>query len=134
MNIGEAAARSGVPAKTIRYYEEVGLLPPPARADNGYRSYDDQAIEVLRFVQRSRKLGFSVKAIAGLLALWSDRDRASAEVKALASTHIAEVEARIAELQSIRDTLSHLVHRCHGDDRPNCPILDNLAGTGSENP
>ena len=127
MNIGSVAEHSGVPAKTIRYYEEIGLIPPAVRSDNGYRSYRQKDVEILRFVQRSRKLGFSVKDVGNLLQLWNDTERASADVKALALRHIDEIEGRIAELESIRDTLLHLTECCHGDDRPDCPILDGLA-------
>lgn len=131
MNIGDAAAWSGVPAKTIRYYESVGLIPPATRTGNGYRDYGRADVETLRFIQRSRRLGFSIRDIANLLALWRDRDRASGEVKALAERHIGEVEKRIAELEGIRDTLVELTRRCHGDNRPDCPILDDLAGNGT---
>ncbi|MBL6957719.1 MAG: Cu(I)-responsive transcriptional regulator [Rhodospirillales bacterium] len=127
MNIGSVAEHSGVPAKTIRYYEEIGLIPPAVRSDNGYRSYRQKDIEILRFIQRSRKLGFSVKDVGNLLQLWNDTERASADVKALALRHIDEIEGRIAELDSIRKTLLHLTECCHGDDRPDCPILDGLA-------
>ena len=127
MNIGNAAERSGVPAKTIRYYESIGLIPPAMRASNGYRNYDRADVETLRFIQRSRRLGFSVKDVGGLLGLWWDTRRASADVKALALSHIEEVDRRIAELESIRRTLIDLTDRCHGDDRPECPILEDLA-------
>ncbi|NQU61067.1 MAG: Cu(I)-responsive transcriptional regulator [Rhodospirillales bacterium] len=127
MNIGEAATETGVPAKTIRYYESIGLIPPAARAENGYRHYTNFDIETLKFIQQSRRLGFSVKDVGGLLELWRDKDRTSADVKAMALRHIDEVEKRIAELQSIRQTLVDLTQRCHGDDRPDCPILEDLA-------
>lgn len=127
-NIGEAAKETGVSAKTIRYYESIGLLPPPARARNNYRFYGPQDIATLRFIQRARALGFSLKDVASLLELWRDKRRASADVKALALDHIRAVERRIAELESIRRTLIDLTQRCHGDDRPDCPILDDLAG------
>ncbi|HEB79612.1 MAG TPA: Cu(I)-responsive transcriptional regulator [Rhodospirillales bacterium] len=127
MNIGAAAKESGVPAKTIRYYEDIGLIPPAMRAENGYRHYGETDVETLRFIQRSRRLGFSVKDVGNLLALWNDRGRASADVKALAQRHIKEVERRVAELQSIRQTLVHLTERCHGDQMPDCPILEDLA-------
>ena len=129
MNIGDAAKQSGVSAKTIRYYEDIGLIPPAVRAGNGYRHYSQSDVETLRFIQRSRHLGFSVKDVGGLLTLWRDKKRASADVKAMALSHIEEVERRIAELQSIRDTLHHLTDRCHGDDRPDCPILEGIAGS-----
>ena len=127
MNIGEAASESGVPAKTIRYYESIGLIPPAIRAENGYRNYSHFDIETLKFIQHARRLGFSVKDVGNLLELWRDKSRASADVKALALQHISGVEKRIAELQSIRKTLIDLTDRCHGDDRPECPILEDLA-------
>ena len=127
MNIGEAASESGVPAKTIRYYESIGLIPPAVRAKNGYRNYSPFDIETLKFIQHARRLGFSVKDVGGLLELWRDKSRTSADVKALALKHISDVEKRIAELQSIRNTLIDLTDRCHGDDRPDCPILEDLA-------
>ena len=127
MNIGEAASESGVPAKTIRYYESIGLIPPAVRAENGYRNYSPFDIETLKFIQHARRLGFSVKAVGGLLELWRDKSRTSADVKALALKHISDVEKRIAKLQSIRNTLIDLTDRCHGDDRPDCPILEDLA-------
>lgn len=127
MNIGTVAKVAGVPAKTIRYYEEIGLIPAAIRADNGYRRYRADDVETLRFIQRARKLGFSVRDVGDLLALWRDKSRASADVKAVAQRHIAEVEQRIAELESIRQTLVDLSRHCHGDDRPDCPILDGLA-------
>ncbi|MDP6788619.1 MAG: Cu(I)-responsive transcriptional regulator [Rhodospirillales bacterium] len=130
MNIGAAAEMSGVSAKTIRYYEEIGLVPQALRRDNGYRHYEQTDIETLRFIQHARHLGFSVGDVAKLLSLWRDKHRASAEVKSLALRHIAEIEGRIAELKSMRRTLVHLSDRCHGDDRPDCPILDDLAGIG----
>ena len=127
LTIGAAAARTGVPAKTIRYYEEAGLIPPAERAANGYRLYDEQAVQVLRFVRRGRDLGFSMEEVADLLALWGDKARASAEVKALALRHVARVERKLAELEGLRRTLLELAHECHGDDRSDCPILDDLA-------
>lgn len=127
MNIGEAARASGVTAKMIRYYESVGLLNPVVRTSAGYRVYGDQEVHALRFVRQARRLGFLVEDIRKLLALWQDRSRASAEVKAIALEHVAELDRRIAELSEMRDTLSHLANHCHGDDRPDCPILDKLA-------
>lgn len=127
MNIGQAAEQSGVPAKTIRYYESVGLIPQAQRGGNGYRDYGERDIQTLRFIQRARSLGFSVKDVENLLALWHDRSRASADVKALAEKHVAEIERKIAELDSIRRTLLQLTVCCHGDDLPDCPILDDLA-------
>ena len=131
MNIGEAAARSGLPAKTIRYYEEVGLIRPTRRAANRYRDYDDTDVHRLRFVQRARSLGFSLEQCRELLTLWQDESRASADVKALALQHIAEIEERIRQLEAMRDTLANLARRCHGDDRPSCPILADLAAAQS---
>lgn len=128
MNIGMAAERSGVPAKTIRYYESIGLITEAGRTRAGYRSYGEKDVATLRFVQRARSLGFSVNDVGDLLALWRDRDRASADVKRVALEHVAEIERKIRELESIRATLLELTHRCHGDDRPDCPIIEELAG------
>ena len=127
MNIGAAAEATGVPPKTIRYYESIGLIPPATRAENGYRHYTGFDIDTLKFIQRTRHLGFSVMDVGGLLALWHDKDRTSASVKALALNHISDVEQRIQELDTIRKTLIDLTERCHGDDRPECPILDEFA-------
>lgn len=127
MNIGTAAARSGVPAKTIRYYEGIGLINKVGRTAGGYRDYSDTEVETLKFIQRARSLGFSVKDVADLLALWQDRDRASSEVKRIAEGHVEAIGRKIAELEEIRRTLETLIHRCHGDDRPDCPILEGLA-------
>ncbi len=127
MNIGAAAEITGVPAKTIRYYEEIGLIMPARRSENGYRNYADEDIQILRFIQRARRLGFSVRDVESLLTLWQDKGRASADVKKLALKHIDEVEKRIEEMQSIRETLMHLTLKCHGNDRPDCPIIRGLA-------
>ncbi len=127
MNIGEAALRSGLPAKTIRYYEEIGLTNAPRRGENGYRAYSDTDIHTLRFLQRARGLGFSVQECRDLLALYRDSTRASADVKTLALHRIDEIDRKIAELQSLRDALAHLAEACAGDDRPDCPILEDLA-------
>ncbi|MGB7480957.1 MAG: Cu(I)-responsive transcriptional regulator [Burkholderiaceae bacterium] len=127
MNIGQAAAASGVTAKMIRYYESIGLIGPAARSDAGYRRYGDRDVQTLRFIKRSRDLGFSVARIQSLLALWSDRTRHSADVKQLARQYIGELEQDIAKLQSIRDELQRLTDCCHGDERPDCPILEDLA-------
>lgn len=127
MNIGQAAERSGVSAKMIRYYEEIGLITAPLRTDSNYRVYSPDQIHVLRFIKRARTLGFSVDETATLLGLWQDRARASAEVKEVATTHIAALETKIAELQGMVKTLKHLAHCCNGDNRPDCPILDDLA-------
>lgn len=129
MNIGKAASLSGVPAKTIRYYEEIGLIPKAARTEGGYRDYGEQDVEMLRFIHRARDLGFPVKDVSALLALWRDRSRSSAQVKELALKHVADIDVKIEELKSIRRTLMDLASRCHGDDRPDCPILDDLAGS-----
>ena len=127
-NIGDAALRSGVSAKMIRHYEAMGLIPKARRTAAGYRNYAESDVHILRFIARARDLGFSMRQIADLLGLWQNRRRRSNEVKALAMTHIAEMEARIVEAQAMKATLEHLVHCCHGDERPRCPILDNLAG------
>lgn len=128
MNIGTAAQASGLPAKTIRYYEEIGLVAP-ARRDNGYRDYAEADVHRLRFLHRARGLGFSIDDCRHLLSLYDDKHRASADVKALARQRIGDIDAKIAELQSLRGTLSALVHACHGDERPDCPILNELAGS-----
>ena len=128
MNIGEAASATGVSAKMIRYYESIGLIRAPLRTDSNYRVYGKDEVHVLRFVKRARTLGFSVEETATLLGLWQDKSRASAEVKAVATTHIAALETKIAELQGMVKTLKHLAHCCGGDNRPDCPILDDLAG------
>ena len=127
MNIGEASRLSGLPAKTIRYYEDTGLIAPPARAENGYRDYSDSDVHKLRFVRHSRGLGFSVDECAQLLSLYEDKDRQSADVKAIAQKHLTEIDEKILELQELRSTLHHLVSTCHGDGRPDCPILEGLA-------
>lgn len=127
MNIGKAAARSGVPAKTIRYYETIGLIRPATRTEGNYRDYSDTDVETLKFISRARSLGFSVKDVGDLLTLWNDRERASAEVKRIAQGHVDAIERKIAELDSIRRTLHTLIDQCHGDGRPDCPILDGIA-------
>lgn len=127
MNIGQAARRSGLSAKMIRYYEAIGLLRPALRSDSGYRIYQAQDLHSLAFIKRSRDLGFSLDEVARLLTLWQDRQRASADVKALAMQHIDALDRRIEELVSLRDTLGELVAHCHGDERPDCPILTDLA-------
>ncbi|MGE0717358.1 MAG: Cu(I)-responsive transcriptional regulator [Alphaproteobacteria bacterium] len=127
MTIGEASAASGVSAKMIRYYESIGLVPAAARTQSGYRMYGDREVHTLRFIRRARDLGFPVERIADLLALWADRGRASADVRRVATDQIATLSARIAELQGMVRTLEHLAAHCHGDQRPDCPILDDLA-------
>lgn len=129
MNIGETARRSGLPAKTLRYYESIGLVAPSGRTTNGYRDYSLEDLHLLRFVARARSLGFSIETCRDLLGLYRDQHRASADVKALALTRIAEIERKIAELEGMRTALHELAGRCHGDDRPNCPILSDLAET-----
>ena len=131
MNIGEAAALSGLPAKTIRYYEEIGLVRPALRAANGYRDYGEGDVRTLIFVQRARSLGFSVRDCRELLALYRDRQRASADVKAVALRRIGDIDRKIAELETLRASLLELAERCHGDERPECPVLDDLAGHGA---
>ena len=128
MTIGEAARASGVSAKMIRYYEETGLIPAAGRTGSGYRTYGPKEVQILRFVRRARDLGFPMEKVAELLALWRDRDRASADVRHLAEAQIAALDQRIREMQAMKGTLSHLVQACAGDDRPDCPILDDLGG------
>ncbi len=127
MNIGQAAKFSGVSAKMIRYYEQIGLIPQAIRSDAGYRHYSSPDVHSLRFICRARNLGFSVEQISALLVLWHDRDRASADVKAMALSHAAGLKAKIANLQAMAQTLEHLADHCHGNDRPDCPILADLA-------
>lgn len=129
MNIGEAANRSGVSAKMIRYYESIGLITPPPRTAAQYRVYADDDVHTLRFVRRSRDLGFSLEETRELLALWRDKSRASADVKNLAMAHVRELEEKAAELKAMADTLRHLATHCHGDHRPDCPILADFAAT-----
>ena len=129
MNIGQAAAASGISAKMIRYYETVGLVRPADRTASNYRDFSVRDVNELRFIKRARTLGFSVEEIARLLELWRDRDRPSREVKAIAARHVADLDARIAEMQAMADTLRHLAQACAGDDRPDCPILSDLAPT-----
>ena len=126
-NIGEAAALSGVNAKMIRHYESLGLMKEARRTVAGYRVYGDSEVHTLRFIRRARDLGFSVREIQQLLALWQNRRRASSEVRRLAERHIADLDAKIRKLQEMRGTLEALVQHCHGDSRPECPILDDLA-------
>lgn len=126
MNIGQAASASGVSAKMIRHYEDVGLVRPPKRTASNYRTYSASDVHVLRFVKRARALGFSMADIKNLLALWQNKGRPSASVKKIAGTHIDELKRKIAELQSMVQALEHLTRHCHGDERPECPILDDL--------
>ncbi|HXH04361.1 MAG TPA: Cu(I)-responsive transcriptional regulator [Candidatus Competibacteraceae bacterium] len=127
MNIGQAAKASGVSAKMIRHYEAIGLIPQAGRSFSNYRTYNERDVHTLRFIRQARSLGFSIKSIETLLDLWRDQHRASAEVKAIALAHIAELETRICELQAMRDALRYLAEHCQGDERPDCPILDGLA-------
>ena len=127
MNIGEAAAQSGVTAKMIRYYESIELIAAGKRSDAGYRIYGDNDVHALRFVKRGRSLGFSLDQIRELLSLWQNKSRASGDVKNIALGHVTELNLRIAELTEMRDTLQDLARCCHGDDRPDCPILQSLS-------
>ena len=128
LNIGEAAKASGVSAKMIRHYESVSLFPEARRTAAGYRQYTAADVATLRFIRHSRDLGFSIEQIRELLGLWQNRRRPSRQVKALAEAHIRELDAKLNDLQAMKATLAHLAHCCHGDDRPECPILDSLAG------
>ncbi|HEY8048401.1 MAG TPA: Cu(I)-responsive transcriptional regulator [Ramlibacter sp.] len=127
MNIGEAAKLSGVSAKMVRHYESLGLLPAVARTDSGYRQYAEREVHTLRFIRRSRDLGFSMVEIAELLKLWQNQRRSSANVKKIAQHHLSQLDAKMAEMAAMRKTLQHLVHCCSGDERPDCPILEELA-------
>jgi Cu(I)-responsive transcriptional regulator len=127
MNVGNAAEQSGLPAKTIRYYEEIGLIRP-ARSQNGYRNYSGDDIHRLAFLRRARGLGFSIEDCRHLMALYEDRSRASQDVKRIAEAHVEAIEQKLRELQSMRATLLQLIDACHGDHRPDCPILDDIAG------
>ena len=127
MNIGEAAERAGLPVKTLRYYEEIGLIAP-ARQPNGYRDYGEPDVHKLRFLQRARGLGFSIEDCRALLSLYEDRNRASADVKSLAVARIADIDRKLEELKGLRATLDSLVQACQGNERPDCPILKDLAG------
>lgn len=127
MNIGQASELSGLPAKTIRYYEEIGLVKAD-RKDNGYRDYNDTHVHKLGFLKRARNLGFAVEECRNLLSLYEDTERSSIDVKRLAQSKVEEIDQKISELKGLRDTLSHLIKACHGDDRPDCPIINDLAG------
>lgn len=131
MNIGEASKMSGVSAKMIRHYEGLGLMPKAPRSDGGYRFYGEKEIHMLRFIKRSRDFGFSMEEIKKLLGLWRNKKRSSSEVKKIAHQHVQDLEKKIKDLQSIANTLKHLAHCCQGDDRPSCPILEEL-GQGQE--
>lgn len=127
MKIGQAAAAARVSERMIRHYEKVGLVPAAARRDSGYRDYDERDVHTLRFIGRARDLGFPLEEIRTLLALWHDRDRSSADVKSLALARAAELKRKVRELDAMRRTLEQLAESCHGDDRPDCPIIDDLA-------
>ncbi|QDG77394.1 Cu(I)-responsive transcriptional regulator [Labrenzia sp. PHM005] len=127
MNIGDVARKSGLPAKTIRYYEDIGLVTLP-RSENGYRTFRDIELHKLTFLGRARELGFTIEDCRTLLALYEDDGRESAQVKRVAEDHLQKIDEKIAQLQSMRGTLAHLVHECAGDHRPDCPILEDLAG------
>lgn len=131
MNIGQASRLSGVSAKMIRHYESLGLLPRVGRTDSGYRQYNQAEVHTLQFIKRSRELGFSMDEIAELVGLWHNRRRASGSVKRIAQKHAADLAQRIESMQAMQRTLGHLIHCCQGDDRPDCPILDDLAGHGA---
>lgn len=130
MNVGDAARRSGLPSKTIRYYEDIGLIAP-ARAANGYRDYCEDDVHRLAFLRRARGLGFSIEDCRQLMALYRDRERASHDVREIASAHVDAITDKIAELESMRATLQKLIHACHGDQRPDCPILEDIAGSAA---
>ena len=128
MTIGQAAKSSAISAKMIRHYESIGLLPKAQRTQSGYRLYDESDVHTLRFIQRARSLGFPLETIRTLLALWRNRRRSSAQVKELSMRHVEDLERKITEMQAMVRSLKHLAHNCHGDERPDCPILDDLAG------
>ena len=131
MNVGTAARRSGLPAKTIRYYEDIGLIRP-ARTQNGYRDYTGDDIHRLTFLRRARGLGFSIENCRQLMALYRDKGRASHDVREIAKGHVEAIEEKVRVLESMRATLQKLIHACHGDERPDCPILDDMAGAAAE--
>lgn len=132
VSIGEAARLSGISARMVRHYEGLGLLGQVARTDSGYRQYSATDVHTLRFIKRARDMGFSMEQVAELVDLWHNRRRASASVKRVAQAHLEELAQRIAAMQAMQRTLAHLVHCCHGDQRPDCPILDDLAGIDAE--
>lgn len=127
MNIGEASKASGVSSKMIRYYEQIKLIAPAHRTESSYRTYSENDIHTLKFIRRARDLGFSVEQMKTLLTLWRDKSRSSADVKAIALEHVAELEKKAAAIQAMSTTLKHLAHNCHGDERPDCPIIDDIA-------
>ena len=131
MNIGEAARLSGLSTKMVRHYESLGLLPQVQRSDSGYRQYSDAEVHTLRFIKRSRELGFSMAEIAELVSLWQNRRRASTNVRRIAQKHADELAQRINAMQAMQDTLAHPIACCHGDERPDCPILDDLSGAAA---
>ena len=132
MKIGEASKRSGISERMIRHYEKIGLVAPAARRDSGYRDYDERDVHTLRFIGRARDLGFGIDEIGQLLALWHDRSRSSADVKALALARAAELKRKATELDAMRRTLERLAAECHGDERPDCPILHDLEAADEE--
>ena len=132
MNIGEAAEASGISAKMIRYYEETRLISPAMRSGSGYRVYTENDIQTLRYIRRARDLGFTVKQIEDLLLLWRDRSRASSDVKRIVTDHIADLQSKMRQLREMVTTLEHLAHNCHGNDRPDCPILASLGGSAEQ--
>ncbi len=134
MNIGEASKASGVSTKMIRYYESIGLIKAPLRTESGYRVYSDNEVHALRFISQARDLGFSVEQMGDLLALWRDRSRASADVKAIALLHIQALDEKARALQAMSKTLRHLADNCHGDDRPDCPIIEGFAAAAAPAP
>ncbi|RZL03451.1 MAG: Cu(I)-responsive transcriptional regulator [Rubrivivax sp.] len=127
MNIGQAAAQSGVSAKMVRHYESLGLLPKVARTQAGYRQYGEREVHTLRFIRHARQLGFGMTEVAELLKLWQNRQRSSADVKRIALAHVADLDRRMREMADMKRTLERLAQCCHGDERPDCPILDELA-------
>jgi Cu(I)-responsive transcriptional regulator len=134
MNIGEASGKAGVTPKMVRHYESLGLLPKVHRTESGYRIYTNSEVHTLRFIKRSRDLGFSIAEISELVKLWQDRRRPSSSVKKVASAHLAELDRKIKEMESMRKTLAHLIHCCQGDHRPDCPILQDLEGAAPPAP
>lgn len=134
MNIGQASKASGVSVKMIRYYESIKLIDAPLRTESGYRVYSDSQVHALRFISQARDLGFSVEQMGDLLELWRNRTRASADVKAIALRHIEALQAKVRALQAMSDTLMHLAEHCHGDDRPDCPILEGFAAAAAPAP